>query len=240
MDLSAIRGIVFDKDGTLFDFGTTWENWAAAFLARLSGGDAALAVAMGRAIGFSVPERSFAPDSIVIAGTPDEIAERLAAFCPDMSADTLIDLLNEEAARAPQQPAVPLGPLLTGLREGGLVLGVATNDAEAPARAHLGAADVDRFFDFIAGSDSGFGGKPAPGQLLAFAKAVDLSPEEVLMVGDSTHDLIAARAAGMTGLGVLTGYAGADELAPFACAVLPDIGHIPDWLRKGGHTGRPA
>ena len=49
------------------------------------------------------------------------------------------------------------------------------------------------------------------------------------MVGDSTHDLIAGRAAGMQTVGVLTGMAEA-ELAPLADAVLPDIGHLPDWL----------
>jgi phosphoglycolate phosphatase len=50
------------------------------------------------------------------------------------------------------------------------------------------------------------------------------------MVGDSTHDLVAGRAAGMQTLGVLTGVADSEELAPFADAVLPDIGHIPGWL----------
>jgi len=52
----------------------------------------------------------------------------------------------------------------------------------------------------------------------------------VVMVGDSTHDLIAGRAAGMACVGVLTGTAVEGDLAPFADAVLPDIGHLPGWL----------
>ena len=36
----AVRGIVFDKDGTLFDFAATWEAWAVAFLLRAAEGDA--------------------------------------------------------------------------------------------------------------------------------------------------------------------------------------------------------
>ena len=37
MTVAPVRGIVFDKDGTLFDFATTWEAWAAAFLMRAAG-----------------------------------------------------------------------------------------------------------------------------------------------------------------------------------------------------------
>ena len=228
--MNRYRGILFDKDGTLFDFATTWESWAASFLSRLSGGDVSGAVAMGQAIDFDLHSRTFAPGSIVIAGTPQQVAQALLPFRPDMDETALLALLNEEAALAPQKPAVPLAPLLTGLRDRGMALGVATNDAEAPARAHLEAADAAGFFDFVAGSDSGFGGKPAPGQLLAFAETAGLNPADVLMVGDSLHDLHAAQAAGMTAIGVLTGYATQAQLAPHAAAVLPDIGHLPGWL----------
>ena len=49
---------------------------------------------------------------------------------------------------------------------------------------------------------------------------------------DRTHDLIAGRAAEMQTIAVLTGVAGADELAPFADVVFPDIGHIAGWLAE--------
>lgn len=231
MDLSPpVRGIIFDKDGTLFDFATTWEAWAAAFLRRAADGDAELAARAGAAIGFDLEHATFSRNSIVIAGTPHEIATDLRPFFPNLSHAALVALLNREAARAPQAEAVPLLPFLNALRARGLVLGVATNDAEAPARAHLRAAGVERCFDFIAGSDSGFGGKPTPGQLLAFCAEVGLPADAVLMVGDSTHDLMAGRAAGMRTVGVLTGLAHEDVLGPFADVVLPDIGALPAWL----------
>jgi phosphoglycolate phosphatase len=50
------------------------------------------------------------------------------------------------------------------------------------------------------------------------------------MVGDSTHDLQAGRAAGMRCVGVLTGMAPRDVLAPHADVVLENIGALPDWL----------
>ncbi len=225
-----ISAILFDKDGTLFEFGNTWEAWANSVLLRLTGRDTARATEVGRYIGFDMAARRFHPDSIVIAGTPDEVVEVMAPHFPGISPRELLNTLNEEAEAAPQSEAVPLVPFLDGLRGRGLRLGVATNDAEAPALAHLGAAGIVDRFDFIAGSDSGHGAKPAAGQLLAFARAVGVTPEQVAMVGDSTHDLIAGRSAGMTTVGVLTGLAKAADLAPFADVVLPDIGHIPAWL----------
>lgn len=230
MTQTRVRGVIFDKDGTLFDFATTWEAWAAAFLLRATNGDRDHAAIIGRDIGFDLLTRSFAPDSVVIAGMPIEIANALARHFPDRTRQDMLEMLNEEAAKAPQTEAVPLAPCLEGLRARGLALGVATNDAEAPTLAHLGAAGVVGYFDFIAGSDSGFGGKPAPGQLLEFCASTGLAPTQVVMVGDSTHDLRAGQAAGMRSVGVLTGLATAQELSPFATAVLPDIGHLSDWL----------
>ena len=229
----AIRAILFDKDGTLFDFATTWVAWTEVMLARLAGDDAARAEALAGAVGFDRAARAFSPGSVVIAGTPDEVAAALAPVLGG-TPEGLVGWLNEEAARAPQAEAVPLAPLLDALRARGLRLGVATNDAEAPARAHLAGAGVLDRFDFIAGCDSGHGAKPAPGMCLGFAAAVGLAPAEVLMVGDSRHDLRAGRAAGMATVAVLTGLAGAAELAPLADAVLPDIGHLPGWLAARG------
>jgi len=228
--MNTVKGLLFDKDGTLFDFAATWEAWAEAFLLRASGGDRVGAAQVGRAIGFDLATCKFDRNSIVIAGTPGEVVDALMPHFAGMTRNGLLDMLNEEASLAPQREAVPLIPLLQGFRAQGLRLGVATNDAEAPARAHLDGAGVTALFDFIAGFDSGHGGKPAPGQMLAFAHAVGLEPCQIAMIGDSTHDLHAGRAAGMTTIAVLTGPATQDELAPLADAILPDIGHLPEWL----------
>lgn len=229
MTMRDIAGVIFDKDGTLFDFASTWEAWALAFLNRLAR-DEAHARQLAELVGFEYDAQTFKPTSVVIAGTPGEIVEAIAAALPDRSKDAIADILNDEAARAPQAEAVPLKPFLAGLKAAGLKLGVATNDAEMPALAHLGAAGITEAFDFIAGFDSGYGGKPAPGQLLGFCHAVGLAPESVVMVGDSLHDLHAGKAAGMHCVGVLTGMAEEAELSPHCDVVLPDIGHLPAYL----------
>lgn len=224
------RAVLFDKDGTLFDFAASWSSFCASFLYRLADGDAGLAARAGTAIGFDLPARRFQPESVVVSGTPDEIAGCLLPHVPGRSAAAIVAMMNEEAGRTEQVAAVALAPFLDGLRARGLFLGVATNDAEEPARAHLTAAGILNRFDFVAGFDSGHGAKPAPGQLLAFAEAVGVDCGRVVMVGDSRHDLIAGRAAGMATVGVLTGMTGTAGLAPLADAVLPDIGHLPAFL----------
>lgn len=225
--LSGIRAVLFDKDGTLFDFQATWGAWAASFLEREAGHDPALLSRLAEALQFDPVSRRFHPLSPVIAGTGREVAELISPILA-RPPEVLETLIMHSSAEVPPTEAVPLAPLLTRLRTAGLFLGVATNDYESVAHRHLGANASH--FDTIFGFDSGHGGKPAPGMLLAFARAHALPPAEVLMVGDSRHDLAAGRAAGMPTLAVLTGVATAADLADLADHVRPDIGHLPQLL----------
>ena len=74
-----IDGVIFDKDGTLFDFRRTWGEWSVRLVTELAGGDAARAADLGRCIGFDLATRDFHPDSPVIGGTPPEIAVSILA-----------------------------------------------------------------------------------------------------------------------------------------------------------------
>ena len=224
-----IEAVIFDKDGTLFDFRASWGAWTQNLLAELAQGPDHAAV-LARVLGFDPARADFAPDSPVIAMTTPEIADLVLPHVPQLSREALNAVMNRLAAAAPMVPAVDLPAVLGGLRARGLKLGLATNDTEAPARAHLAAAGVIGLFDFVAGCDSGWGGKPAPGQLLAFVQACGLSPDRVAMVGDSLHDLDAGGAAGMLRVAVLTGIATAADLAAHADVLLPDISHLAAWI----------
>ncbi|WP_294606711.1 HAD family hydrolase [Roseovarius sp.] len=223
-------GILFDKDGTLFDFHATWSVWAHGVISDLGQNDTALMQRIADAADYDLAQRRFRPTSPIIACTNREAAECLARALPLRAVEEIETYLTRTAALASLAPAVPLAPYLEGLALAGLRLGVMTNDTEQGARAHLDAAGVAEHFHFIAGFDSGHGAKPSPAPLLAFASAMALDPARIVMVGDSAHDLIAGRAAGMQTIGVLTGPAQEADLAPLADAVLPDIGHIPGWL----------
>lgn len=229
---AALAGMIFDKDGTLFQFQDTWAEWAAQALEDFSGGDVNRQERMAHRIDFDLAARAFRPGSICIAGTNGEVAEALAPEMPGRDAGWIERQLSRISETAPLAPAAPLKPLLTHLSRHPLTLGVVTNDSESAAQAQLTAAGVLEDFAFVAGFDSGHGFKPDPDPLLAFCTHSDLDPDHVAMVGDSLHDLIAGRGAGMTTVGVLTGLATRDELAPMADVVLPDIGHLPGWLSQ--------
>lgn len=230
----SISGLLFDKDGTLFDFHKSWSGWILDLIDTLSEGNPARRDHIAQCLEYDYENKTFLPGALSIAGTVKQQAGVLSPALPHWSSAEIEAFLVQGAARAQMVPAVPLAPLLAEFRASGLRVGLATNDAESSARRHLEGAEIIDKFDYIAGYDSGHGAKPDPGMCRAFASAFDLDPAACVMIGDSTHDLDAGRAAGMITVAVLTGMAGPDELAPFADAVLPDIGALPGWLAARG------
>lgn len=228
--MPAIKGLLFDKDGTLFDFHRTWGRWVRDLIDELASADSDRRDRLAEIMGFDLELGKFRPDSIVIAYTTEEIRDFILPALPDWPADRLFDRMNRLAIDNDMIEAVPLLPLFTAFRDMGLQLGLATNDGEVAARAHLAQAGIADRFDFVAGFDSGWGGKPAAGQMHAFLEATGLEPGQVAMVGDSKHDLDAGRAAGMHAVAVLTGIADAAELSPHADVVLADIAALPGWI----------
>lgn len=225
-----VDAIVFDKDGTLFDFAATWNDFTKSLIQDLSRGQQQVADDLARVLGFDLKAGAFHPDSIAIASSNIEIAGAMAPFVDHMTAAELEQHLAISATSATLSEAVPLADFLDELLARGKVLGVVTNDAELSARHQLERSGVLDRFAFVAGCDSGHGAKPDPDPLLAFCRAVGVDPARTVMVGDSSHDLEAGRAAGMHRIGVLTGLAQRNDLEPLADVVLPDIGHISAWL----------
>lgn len=228
--MGKVQGLLFDKDGTLFDFRATWGGWTRRLIDDLSSGTPALATQLAQVLGYDLQSGDFAPESPVIALTTAEIRDLLLPHLSGADPGRLLARMNMLALENDMAEAVPLLPLFTRFRQMGLAVGLATNDAEIPARAHLEAAGIDGLFDFVAGFDSGWGGKPATGQMRAFLSQTGLEPGAVAMVGDSLHDLHAGRAAGMRTVAVLTGIANGADLAPHADVVLENIGMLPDWI----------
>src|SRR5690606_22312060 len=67
--MTDIRGILFDKDGTLIDFTATWYAAADAMALVAAAGERARADALLDAAGYDFSARRFRPDSVLAAGT---------------------------------------------------------------------------------------------------------------------------------------------------------------------------
>ena len=101
-------------------------------------------------------------------------------------------------------PGVEAG--LIYLKARGLKLACLTNKPTAFAQALLQAKGLDGFFDFTFGGDAFERKKPDPLPLLATCAALGTAPQRTLMIGDSSNDAQAARAAGCPVLLVTYGY----------------------------------
>ena len=225
-----IKAVIFDKDGTLFDFQATWGAWLKGALKALCGTDTALQRRIAADLHYDMAHQRYKRGSVVIAGTPLQIAQIIQTHLPHLSVDEVIQKLNNLAEKAPQMVVAGTEQTLQKLRQNGLKLAVMTNDAKAPAQTHLRKGGLVQYFDLIMGSDSGHGEKPAPTPLLAIANKLGVSPADCAMVGDSTHDCIAATRAGMTPIAVLTGPATQEDLSPHAAHVLSSVADLIDWI----------
>lgn len=128
-------------------------------------------------------------------------------------------------------------PLFAGVREmltemnaAGHVLGVATGKSRAGLDHALAQQDVRGFFAATRCADEGFA-KPHPGMLLHLMDEVGARADETLMIGDTTHDLMLARNAGVAALAVAYGAHAAEGLArERPLATLHSIAELRAWL----------
>ncbi len=109
--------------------------------------------------------------------------------------------------------------LFPGAKEALAALGgrksTATTKGTPTTRAVLTQFGLIEYFDHVQGTD-GIPYKPAPDVLFAAMAALGARPEECLMVGDSTADMAAGRAAGVKTCAVRYGYGKQQEMARFA------------------------
>ncbi|WP_137894959.1 phosphoglycolate phosphatase [Ramlibacter sp. 2FC] len=95
---------------------------------------------------------------------------------------------------------------LHALRAAGLPLACLTNKPGAFARPLLKAKGLDGYFGPVFGGDAFARKKPDPLPLLKTCEALGTHPGRTLMIGDSSNDAQAARAAGCPVLLVTYGY----------------------------------
>jgi len=228
-----VRGILFDKDGTLIDFDSAWIPAGVQTAQKLC----ALANAPHR-LEYLLEEAGYQGNQLSASsrwacGTTREL---LADWIELLGLPAQDDLVEEclqfmtEAAREYSEPVTDLPQLFTGLRTRGCRIGIATMDLEQSAASILERFGAMEAVDFICGSDSGHGHKPGPGMVRAFCLACNLLPREVLVIGDTPHDLQMGHAAGAGTVVAVSGGFSGRELLQQADYLLESIRELPSLL----------
>lgn len=230
-----LKAILFDKDGTLVDFDQSWGEAAFHVLTTLTKGDPALFNQLAEVAKYNAETRRFLPGADLIAGTSADFGPDWAKVLGRSDSNAVakeIDALFMDLAPTMMVTIGDPLQILSTLAARGYRLGIATNDIEAAALQQAELMGLLPHLDFIVGQDSGHGAKPGPGMVQGFARHVGVEPEHVALVGDSTHDLHAARAAGAIGIAVLSGPATRADLEPHADYVIDSIADLPELVAR--------
>jgi HAD superfamily hydrolase (TIGR01549 family) len=243
-----VEAIVFDKDGTLVDLDASWSQAGRVWLERSAAGDGDLFHRLCQALGYDPIPGSLVPDGVLAAATVGVLADTTRAVLAEagVSADKIErrvgDARREALAVASTMDRLrAIGDVHATFRrlaEAGLRLAVATSDdrrVAEPTLAHLGVASL---VGALVCGDDGFPPKPDPAGLLAISATLSVEPGRLLMVGDSTGDLEAARAAGTAGVVAVGRRSPAAAGADAVVESIEELAVMPGGVTRRRSTGR--
>lgn len=122
--------------------------------------------------------------------------------------------------------------MIRELHDAGFLLAVATGKSRRGLDRALAATGIGAYFHMTRCADEGFA-KPHPGMLQAVMESLMATPAATLMIGDTTHDLEMAQAAGVAALAVTYGAHEREALVrqqPLAIIDTPPA--LRDWLAQ--------
>ena len=206
-----MRLIVFDCDGTLVDSQQTIITATETALGEFD---------------FQAPPRR---DILYAVGLPVDVALRRHA--PDASDDQILNMLDiyRETYQHLVQQEDRGQVMFEGMREqivelgqmDDTLLGIITMKSRRGLNRVVDAYDIRQYFQVLKSADDG-PGKPAPDLMLDAMAETGVTAEQALMVGDTSFDIMMAKAAGARAVGVAWGYQTVDELEDSGADAIAD------------------
>ena len=212
-------GVLFDIDGTLVTFNFDVQGSRRALFAELA------------KFGFDVSKLSLiSPTQSVIDAARNQVesGEVRADFASIRR--RLFSILDDfELESGKSVSAFPdARDTLASLRAKSAKLGVLTNSGRRAASRILERSSLAGYFDFVLTRDDVDAMKPSPDGVYKAISLFGLPKDNVVYVGDSRYDIMAAKAAGLRVVGVATGIYTSEKLqAEGADEVVGSLADLP-------------
>ncbi|WP_026883683.1 HAD family hydrolase [Clostridium akagii] len=238
--MTEIKGILFDKDGTLLDFNSIWipaaeylvDNIISRYFTQCGN-----IIRKKLLYSIGVEDGEAKGTGILASGTAFDISEAFinilelnnTTFFRKEILELVSGSLNEfvENNKYDIIPTANLSNLFIKLKKMNISIGLATSDGIISTEYCLKELNIFQYFDFIGTSDGKYPSKPSPVLLQKFCEVTGLKEKEVAIVGDTVIDMEFARNAqvGMA-IGVLSGTSSIEELSELADLVYTSVDDI--------------
>jgi phosphoglycolate phosphatase-like HAD superfamily hydrolase len=219
LDIQRIRAICFDIDGTLRDTDDRWVQQLTAMLNPLA---------------FLFSKRDPAPFSRRLIMAIESPGNAIQVWLDRLGLDGWVEKLDNLGSRPGSLHKPGQHTLIPGTKEVLIqlqpmyMLAVVSVRSERKVREFLDAFELSSYFSLVAASQTSKHTKPFPDPILWAAQKMQVNPGECLMVGDTTVDIQAGKAAGAQTVGVLNGFGEEKELLRAgADLILPSVADLP-------------
>lgn len=229
-----IKGILFDKDGTLLKFNEIWIQIANEVIEELleSIGEKeneALKEKLSDSIGFrngKIDEKGY-----LASGTSLDISTAFNSVLPkemphlhQWLSERLLHKTREQIDNV--KPVCNLDLLFSALNDKGIITGIATSDDYETTILCLQQLGIANYVQFIGTADL-YKKKPDPEVVEEFCNKFHLKREEVVIVGDTVIDMqLAKNSNAKYGIGVMSGVGSYKELSQLAHYVIPSVEYL--------------
>jgi phosphoglycolate phosphatase-like HAD superfamily hydrolase len=217
LDLSRIKALCFDVDGTLSDTDDLYTQKVMRFFSRFM---------------FKDPIRAARRFIMWIEAPGNALLGLADTLGMDDEMMAVIHWLSLRRRYSPKKfLLVPGVDVMLKHLHGRYPMAVISARDEAGTMAFLEQFDLVQYFDVIVTGLSAKHTKPYPDPILLAARKMGVAPENCLMIGDTTVDIRAGKSAGAQTVGVLCGFGEEQELKKMgADLILQDTTKVLDVL----------
>lgn len=220
-----IKGVLFDKDGTLVDFFSLWLQAAYAVIPKIIQEldlddspqmEQYLLETIGIVNGHINPDggicyKSYGDLALDLATSLEKKKIYRQAFKIHV---VLVKLFDEfvTSDEVTFKTFTPIHELVSELKKRNIKVGLATADTIYSAKYCLTKLGVMDDFDYVGGDDGMVKPKPNVDMFHIFTEKYKLLPHQVAVVGDTLNDMIFAKECGAVAIGVLSGVSKEEKL----------------------------